>query len=71
MVKTLGYPALRHEALRDWEEGFSATAERSEGSFGTYWSLHAYPHLVSTQGMDRYCSTSFLLNSVKLQSMFR
>lgn len=35
-------------------------------SEGTYWSLHAYPHLVSTQGMFRYASTSWRLNSVRL-----
>lgn len=32
-----------------------------------YWSLHAYPHLVSTYGMSRYKSTNCLLNSVKLR----
>lgn len=32
----------------------------------SYWSLHAYPHLVSTYGISRYASTSFLLKSVRL-----
>ncbi len=44
MLKTLGYPALPHEAL--W---VGDKVEHESGRIkvaASYWSLHAYPHFV-------------------------